>query len=341
MGWFVYTVGQRFNEIELVRQESRTWVCRCHCGNEFKPKSMHALRGGKLKSCGCNSTDRFSYAPGQRFHDIEVLRQVVGGWVCRCHCGKDFTAENMTRLRQGNLRSCGCINAPFLRPFVPYVAGQRYSDIELVKLEPDGWVCRCHCGEEFTPKSVVQLRAGNVKSCGCRKQKAKRNDPLYSRFKAVSQQRKTGRLCERWSSFEGFKADMEDAYFEGARLDRHDLGKSYSLENCFWSTAEAYEKRRGMVKSRPIVECPCGNSFRQQTVADLHCSRKCIKNFGGVVSSISLLTPEEVEEMKAEILQGVRGYCRRLANRFGLTLPQVWVFAKKVKAGAHDCPTGQ
>jgi phytoene/squalene synthetase len=40
--------------------------------------------------------------------------------------------------------------------------------------------------------------------------------------------------------------------------------------------------------------------------------------------------------MKAEILQGVNGYCRRVANRFGLTMTQVWGVARKLKAGAYD-----
>ena len=150
MGRFAYRAGLRFNGIELVRLEPRTWACRCHCGSEFKLKSMTALRIGTLKSCGCNSSERFSYAPGQRFNDIELLRQVVGGWVCRCHCGNEFTVENMTNLRLGKRKSCGCTRVPYRRTsFFSYAAGQRYGGIELVRMDPRKWVCRCHCWERI------------------------------------------------------------------------------------------------------------------------------------------------------------------------------------------------
>lgn len=344
MGLFVYTAGQRFNEIEVVRPESRKWVCRCYCGKEFKPKSMHTLRIGKLKSCGCNSVERFSYAPGQRFNDIELLRQVVGGWLCRCHCATEFTVKNIAALRKGTMKSCGCIRGPYKQPaYASYTAGQRFSDIELMRREPGGWVCRCHCGKEFKPKNISGLRMGKVKSCGCFKENLKTKDPLFPQFFSHLHNRKNGRFCEEWATFEGFKSDMKDLFFEGAKLDRHDLTKDFSKTNCFWSTVEAYDKRRGRRSSRPLVKCECGNEFRQQTSGNIHCSQVCKRRFGGFVNSVSLLSPEQIQEMKTEILSRSQGYGLRLANKFDLTLSQVWAFARQVRADAPSdgaCPAG-
>ncbi len=344
MGRFAYRAGLRFNGIELVRLEPRTWACRCHCGSEFKLKSMTALRIGTLKSCGCNSSERFSYAPGQRFNDIELLRQVVGGWVCRCHCGNEFTVENMTNLRLGKRKSCGCTRVPYRRTsFFSYAAGQRYGGIELVRMDPRKWVCRCHCGKEFTPTSMSRLRVGKLKSCGCLKETLKSKDPLFPQFFSHLHNRKHGRFCEEWATFEGFKSDMKDFFFEGAKLDRHDLTKDFSKTNCFWSTVEAYDKRRWRRSSRPLVKCACGVEFRQQTSGKIHCSKFCKKRFGGVVNSVSQLSPDQIQEMKTAILEGSRGYGLRLANKFGLTLGQVWAFARQVRSNAlidGACPVG-
>lgn len=134
----------------------------------------------------------------------------------------------------------------------------RYSD------KNDGrkaWVCRCDCGVEKEVRGS-DLRKGKAISCGCyiaeRLSSGLRgsthgmtdtptyyswssmlgrcnnpNDPSYPRYGG----RGIG-VCERWSAFESFLADMGERP-EGKTLDRfpNKFG-NYEPGNCRWATAK-------------------------------------------------------------------------------------------------------
>lgn len=92
-------------------------------------------------------------------------------WLCLCDCGNKITA-NVYAVRNGAIRSCGCLQKEVLTTNRKRIAGEKYNRLTLI--EPRGqdkigcnlWLCRCDCGGEVTA-SVTRIRRGDLKSCGC------------------------------------------------------------------------------------------------------------------------------------------------------------------------------
>jgi hypothetical protein len=42
------------------------------------------------------------------------------------------------------------------------------------------------------------------------------------------------RYCDKWKTFEGFWEDMQEGYSDELTLDRKDVNKGYSKDNCRW-----------------------------------------------------------------------------------------------------------
>jgi hypothetical protein len=120
--------------------------------------------------------------PGQIYGRLTVLGELPGrtrgGRVfrCLCACGRE-TVARAVELRQGKVRSCGCLLAEarqsgHTRP--PDVhSGERYG--RLVVLHEAGresprdartFSCRCDCGSATTVRGT-NLTSGHTRSCGC------------------------------------------------------------------------------------------------------------------------------------------------------------------------------
>lgn len=93
------------------------WECQCDCGNTMVC-SVHRLRAGNTRSCGCYKKERTSETHVKNMIGTRIGKFVViedcgsdeqGGkmWKCKCDCGNIFIAPGRD-LRYGKYVSCGC-----------------------------------------------------------------------------------------------------------------------------------------------------------------------------------------------------------------------------------------
>lgn len=111
--------GQRFGKLVCLRltdeKDSRggtQWECRCDCG-EICTASLHQLRAGYKKSCGCLGTPPLKDYIGRKFHKLTVVdydgkRNGMHYWKCRCDCSGEVIV-GQTLLQSGHTKSCGCM----------------------------------------------------------------------------------------------------------------------------------------------------------------------------------------------------------------------------------------
>ena len=108
------------------------WLCRCDlCGKEKIVTGIN-LRAGQSYSCGCQKMSKMRQASmkdetGKQYGYLKVLREAtpeekffktkkenaVGVyWVCKClKCGNEHFIVKGDYLRNGDTKSCGCINS--------------------------------------------------------------------------------------------------------------------------------------------------------------------------------------------------------------------------------------
>lgn len=99
-------------------------------------------------------------------------------WNCECSCGKTKSILGRS-LRSGNSTSCGC------RKGISYdLEGKTYGELTVLSKSSNRldnqvtWDCECSCGVLCNIRGR-DLRAGNTKSCGCKKIGSQTHGTIY------------------------------------------------------------------------------------------------------------------------------------------------------------------
>lgn len=154
-------------------------------------------------------------------------------------------------------------------PKAANLLNKRYGRLIVIKQldsKNDGvrWLCKCDCGNE-TIVTTHKLNAGNTKSCGCliydinKKHglsktrqwriwshiKGRCYNPNNHKYKDYGGRGIT--MCDEWlNDFKSFYDwSLKNGYDDSLTLDRIDVDKGYSPDNCRWAdtNTQAHNKR--------------------------------------------------------------------------------------------------
>lgn len=139
------------------------------------------------------------------------------------------------------------------------ISGQTFSDLTAIEFhsKPANWLFECICGTQKVLAAYGVVH-GRTKSCGCRRHRGSRTThgesgkmsrtPEYISWTRMKERCLTsssvdypnygGRgigICEEWLDYSAFLEDMGRRPSLKHSLERKNVNKGYSLENCHWA----------------------------------------------------------------------------------------------------------
>ena len=139
-------------------------------------------------------------------------------WLCRCDCGTERYIEEGVLLNSGS-RSCGCLHKE-----ISAATARR-------TMTKHGATVGHSMSPEYRCWALMRARCSNPKA------------PHYDRYGG-----RGIRVCERWSTFENFLADMGTKPSPKHSIDRRDNNGNYEPTNCRWATKA--EQSRNQERTR-------------------------------------------------------------------------------------------
>ena len=138
------------------------------------------------------------------------------------------------------------------------------------------WDCKCECGNIVTGLKPSSVRSGSTKSCGClkmeqnsknlwekRRKHGKTDTRIYGIWSHMRSRCKNannkayknygGRgicVCEEWENdFENFyNWAINNGYSENLTIERKDVNKGYSPDNCCWISLSDQAKNKRNIR---------------------------------------------------------------------------------------------
>lgn len=232
-------IGQRFGRLVVIEKGTphitkggkyiTRWKCQCDCGNITEVDSQK-LRNGHTTSCGCfikeNKGANFEDLTGKKFNRLTVIKFIPASertargynWLCKCDCGNLIKA-NANKLKNGLQQSCGC-----LKEEMKYNIGNVNKKYK------------------YSNKRLYGIYKSMINRC------YDTNGREYHNYggRGIT-------VCPEWLGEYGYDVFAEWALSTGydinakhgeCTIDRINVDKGYSPDNCTWKTNKQQQNNR-------------------------------------------------------------------------------------------------